>query len=307
MSPLVIYGLGFITVTIFVLGVASMFSGRENALERLDNLAETNVPMGGESILKDDVDRRFEKILKPFRERLANEDVEKSSKRANFMIQAGYYNRGAFSVLYLTRFILAAVLTGIVALGFIFLNQNFQPMTIMGTIFAVALFGYFLPFLYVKSRISDRQQKFRDGLPDAMDMLLVSLEAGLSFPASLKHVANEMREVHPIISEHFELVTLEFQAGRQRAEALKNLSSRVDIDEIHGLTTMIIQSEELGTSLTAALRASAEDMRRDRMLVAEEKANKLPVKMSLPLVGCIFPTLFAIILVPVVVTIVRTL
>lgn len=282
-----------------------MVSGREQALSRLDSYSEMNSE--GPSILKQGVDRKFDKILKPFQDRLKSEDIDTNNKRANFMVMAGYYNRGAFSILYATRFIMSASLAAFSATIIAVSNRNLSPILIMTSIIGTAIFGYFFPYLYVKSRISDRQQKFRDGLPDAMDMLLVSLEAGLSFPASLKHVAKEMREVHPIISEQFELVTLEFQAGRRRSEALKNLADRVDIDEIHAMTTMIIQSEELGTSLTSALRASAEDMRRHRMLIAEEKANKLPVKMSIPLVGCIFPTLFAIILVPIIVTIVRTL
>lgn len=282
-----------------------MVSGREQALSRLDSYSEMNSE--GPSILKQGVDRKFDKILKPFQDRLKSEDIDTNNKRANFMVMAGYYNRGAFSILYATRFIMSASLAAFSATIIAVSNRNLSPILIMTSIIGTAIFGYFFPYLYVKSRISDRQQKFRDGLPDAMDMLLVSLEAGLSFPASLKHVAKEMREVHPIISEQFELVTLEFQAGRRRSEALKNLADRVDIDEVHAMTTMIIQSEELGTSLTSALRASAEDMRRHRMLIAEEKANKLPVKMSIPLVGCIFPTLFAIILVPIIVTIVRTL
>lgn len=282
-----------------------MVSGREQALSRLDSYSEMNSE--GPSILKQGVDRKFDKILKPFQDRLKSEDIDTNNKHANFMVMAGYYNRGAFSILYATRFIMSASLAAFSATIIAVSNRNLSPILIMTSIIGTAIFGYFFPYLYVKSRISDRQQKFRDGLPDAMDMLLVSLEAGLSFPASLKHVAKEMREVHPIISEQFELVTLEFQAGRRRSEALKNLADRVDIDEIHAMTTMIIQSEELGTSLTSALRASAEDMRRHRMLIAEEKANKLPVKMSIPLVGCIFPTLFAIILVPIIVTIVRTL
>lgn len=282
-----------------------MVSGREQALSRLDSYSEMNSE--GPSILKQGVDRKFDKILKPFQDRVKSEDIDTNNKRANFMVMAGYYNRGAFSILYATRFIMSASLAAFSATIIAVSNRNLSPLLIMTSIIGTAIFGYFFPYLYVKSRISDRQQKFRDGLPDAMDMLLVSLEAGLSFPASLKHVAKEMREVHPIISEQFELVTLEFQAGRRRSEALKNLADRVDIDEVHAMTTMIIQSEELGTSLTSALRASAEDMRRHRMLIAEEKANKLPVKMSIPLVGCIFPTLFAIILVPIIVTIVRTL
>lgn len=305
MSETIIYSLVFATVVFLIFGVFFLFSGRENALDRLGENAEYN--SAGNSILKDDTDAKFVKLLKPFRERLVSDDDSLKSKRANLMVMAGFYNQGAFTILFAARFFFAIFLASIAAATLAVTNTNWSPVTSVLAVIGLALFGYFFPLLYVKSRISQRQGKFRDGLPDAMDMLLISLESGLSFPASLKHVANEMREVHPIVSEQFEMVTLEFQAGRQRAEALRNLSDRIDLPEVHSMTTMIIQSEELGTSLTQALRATAADLRRDRMLKAEEKANQLPVKMSLPLVGCIFPTLFAIILVPVVIKIMRVL
>ena len=307
MNELILYALAFGTVVFFVLTLFSVFGSRENSLDRLDEITSDNSGVTGGSILKDDVDEKFVKLLKPFKERLVSEDVDVKSKRANMMVMAGYYKPTAFTILYATRFVLAILFAGFAATYFAISPTNRSPLMVFSIVIGASMLGYFLPILFIKSRIEERQKKFRQGLPDAMDMLLVSLEAGLSFPASLKHVAHETREVHPMLSEQFEMVTLEFQAGRQRAEALKNLSDRVDIPEIHGMTTMIIQSEELGTSLVQALRAAASDLRRDRMLKAEEKANALPVKMSLPLVGCIFPTLFAIILVPVIIKITQVL
>jgi len=259
MTELMIYGMGFTTVTLLFLTIFSLVQRRSTGMERLDALSSSDTITVGPSIIRQEEDERFFKILKPFRERLDSEDMEKKSKRANLMIMAGYYNSNAFTVLYITRIVLAVVMAAIASVSFTFAARSFPPLTIIGTVTGLTLFGYFLPLLFVKSKIKERQQKVRDGLPDAMDMLLVSLEAGLSFPASLKHVATEMRDVHPVLAEQFEMVTLEFRAGRQRAQALRNLADRVDLQEIHSMTTMIIQSEELGTSLTSALRASAED------------------------------------------------
>ena len=301
-----IYGGSFITVSLLFLSVFVFLRGRENAFGRLD-LVESQASTAPSSIRKSDVDDSMKKLLKPFRERLASQDSDTKNKRANMMVMAGYYNPMAFTILYAARLILAVVLAGSAAFAFAVGGANYGPTIIILTIIGLATIGYFLPILIVKSKISERKLKFQQALPDAMDMLLVSLEAGLSFPASLRHVSKEMQAVHPVLSEQFQMVTLEFQAGRQRAEALKNLADRVDLQEVYSMTTMIIQSEELGTSLTAALRATSEDMRRDRMFKAEEKANALPVKMSVPLVLCIFPTLFAIILVPVIVKITRVL
>jgi len=251
MNELVLYSLAFATVVFLVLALFSVIASRENSLDRLDNITSNNAGVTG-----------FVRLLRPFRERLVSEDVDVKSKRANMMVMAGYYKPTAFTILYATRFIMAIAFASIAAVVFALRPTDMSPLMIFLSVIGIAMLGYFLPVLFIKSRIEERQKKFRQGLPDAMDMLLVSLEAGLSFPASLKHVAREMREVHPILSEQFEMVTLEFQAGRQRAEALRNLADRVDLPEIHGMTTMIIQSEELGTSLTQALRAAASDLRR---------------------------------------------
>jgi tight adherence protein C len=144
-------------------------------------------------------------------------------------------------------------------------------------------------------------------MPDAMDMILVGVEAGLSLPASINHLCEEFADAHPIIAEQFRIVALEFQAGKSRADALASLSRRMDVPEARVFSTMIAQAEQLGTSLSATLRVLAEQMRSDRMLKAEERAAELPVKMAIPLVTCIFPALFSVIMSPLMIRIIRTL
>lgn len=305
MSDLVIYIGSLGTVLMILFAVYLFISGRDTALDRLQ---PSNTKAGGmASIRKDDPENKILKILKPFQDKIAKDDDLTSNKRANLLQSAGFYNPSAQTLFYASRLILSIILASGSATFVLTSSLNIQPGAGIATVTMLAVVGYFFPLLYVTSRISERKLQFSEGLPDAMDMLLICLESGLSFPAALKHVAKELGDVHPVVSEQFEIANLEFQAGRKRSEALKNLAIRVDLPEVTSITTMIIQSDALGTSLTRALKAASEDMRRDRMLKAEEKANALPAKMSVPLVLFIFPTLFCIIMVPVVVKIMRVL
>ncbi len=294
------------TVALFVLALFFALSGRDRQLDRLKTV-------GGEagavssSIRKDSSDNnRILRILKPFQDKIATDDDTTKNRRANLMYSAGFYNPSAQTIFYASRIFLAIV-AATASTTIIAMTLSVQPLMAIVIITLATGIGYFFPLLYIISRIQERQLQFSNGLPDAMDMILICLESGLSFPASLKHVARELATVHPVVSEQFEIATLEFQAGRKRSEALKNLAERVDLPEVHSITTMIIQSDQLGTSLTRALKAASDDMRRDRMLKAEEKASALPAKMSVPLVLFIFPTLFSIIMVPVMVRIIRVI
>ena len=305
MADIVLYVGALGTVFLFLYAIYLFISGRDTALDRLQS--STTVTGGPTSIRKDDPENKILKMLKPFQDKIANDDDAKTNKRANLLQSAGFYNPSAQTYLYAIRLTLSIALasgcaTFLLSTRFLDVGPGREIMIV--TLFA--LIGYFFPLLYIKARIDERKLKFSEGLPDAMDMLLICLESGLSFPAAMKNVARELREVHPIVSEQFEIATLEFQAGRKRSEALRNLAVRVDLPEVTSITTMIIQSDALGTSLTRALRAAADDMRRDRMLRAEEKANALPAKLSVPLVLFIFPTLFCIIIVPVGVKIMRS-
>ncbi|NNC36208.1 MAG: type II secretion system F family protein [Acidimicrobiales bacterium] len=305
MIDILIYVGALGTVLLVLFSFYLLVGARDTALDRLQT-TETGVGVTT-SIRKDDPENKILKMLKPFQDKIANDDEETSSKRANLMQTAGFYNPSAQTVFYASRLTLSIILASATA-AFLVVGP-FTPDAAKSIAFVTvaAAIGYFFPLLYIISRIQERKLKFSEGLPDAMDMLLICLESGLSFPAAMKNVARELRDVHPVVSEQFEIATLEFQAGRKRSEALKNLAIRVDLPEVTSITTMIIQSDQLGTSLTRALKAAADDMRRDRMLKAEEKANALPAKMSVPLVLFIFPTLFCIIMVPVIVKIMRVL
>jgi len=305
MSDIIVYVGSLGTVFLFLLAVYLFIAGKDTALDRLQ--ASQTSEGGTTSIRKDDPENKILKMLRPFQEKIANDDDIKTKKRADLLQTAGFYNPSAQTLFYAARLSLSIVLATAVATFAVVGPFSPDPGMTIVIVTMAAVIGYIFPLVYMISRIQERKLKFSEGLPDAMDMLLICLESGLSFPAAMKNVARELRLVHPVVSEQFEIATLEFQAGRKRADALKNLATRVDLPEVTSITTMIIQSDQLGTSLTRALKAAADDMRRDRMLKAEEKANALPAKMSVPLVLFIFPTLFSIIMVPVVVKIIRVL
>jgi len=300
-GELLIYGTSLGALAMFLIAIYMFLRGRENAYARLDSTGGADV----DALSVRKANSKVQKSLTPFREMLKKEKVDVSNKRKNLLVSAGYYGKDAPVVYYTVRLIMAALVCVLSALLMFILQVMPSAPVLVMFMTGAALFGSFLPFLFVKSRIGERRQKFTEGLPDSLDMLLVCLESGLSFPAALKYVAHDMEAAHPMVSEQFQIATLEFQAGRKRAETLLNLAQRVDTPEIHSIVMMIIQSDNLGTSLTRSLRAAADDLRKDRMLKAEEKATALPAKMSVPLVLCIFPTLFAIIMVPVIVTIIR--
>ena len=304
---ILIYGFAFATIAIIIFGIYMFMRSRDPLMDRLT--PQTEQEIAAASLRKSDNNVAMERLLQPFQERLKREQAreEYTDERRNLLRSAGYYHPNAGAYLYMIRLLLAIIFAAAMTLGMIFFGGNLDPLVKTLLVVLLGALGYFFPLLALTARAGERKLQFSEGLPDALDMMLICLESGLSFPATLKHVARELEDVHPIIFEHFEIANLEFQAGRKRSDALRNMVKRVDLDELASIVTMINQSDSLGTSLTRAIRAAAEDLRRDRMLRAEEKANALPVKMALPLTLCIFPTLFCIIMVPVVIRIVTLL
>ncbi len=167
--------------------------------------------------------------------------------------------------------------------------------------------GYYLPYLYLQNRISERQRKAREGFPDVLDMLLICAEAGLGLSAAIERVSNEVGRSHPILAEQFALVGMEMRAGTSRSDALQNLARRLGVDEINAFVTLLVQSETLGTSIADSLRVYAQEMRIARLLRAEEMANKLPVKIAIPLGIFILPCLIILVMTPSAIRIVRSL
>jgi tight adherence protein C len=160
------------------------------------------------------------------------------------------------------------------------------------------LVGYFGPGFYLSRRITTRQVEHRQGFPDFMDLLVVCADAGLSMEASLDRVGRELSDSYPSLGSNIHMATLEIRAGRSLSESLEHLGDRLGLEEARSFATLLQQSEELGSSMTDALRVYSDDMRHKRLSRAQEKAYSLPAKLSVPLVLCVFPVLVIVIMLP---------
>jgi tight adherence protein C len=214
------------------------------------------------------------------------------------LLQAGFLDPRAVAFFFIARLVAAI---GLGALAFVF-----APMLMSGpdgTAWMVAwvggLLGYFGPNIYVNRRIAARQIEHRTGFPDFMDLLVVCADAGLSMEAALDRVGRELGDSYPSLSANVYMTTLEMRAGRTLSEALEHFGDRLGLEEARSFATLLQQSEELGSSLTEALRVYSDDMRHKRMSRAEEKAYSLPARLSVPLMVCIFPVILIVIMLPV--------
>jgi tight adherence protein C len=167
-----------------------------------------------------------------------------------------------------------------------------------------AVLGYLTPSFYLDRRIGAKRLEHQVGFPDFMDLLVVCADAGLSMEASLDRVGRELAESYPSLAANIHMANLEIRAGRTMTEALEHLGDRLGLDEARSFATLIQQSDELGSSIGDALRVYSDDMRHKRLSRAEEKAYSLPAKLALPMMICIFPVLFVVILCPVIVRLV---
>jgi tight adherence protein C len=174
-------------------------------------------------------------------------------------------------------------------------------------VIAGAAIGLFAPVLIVRARAAERVVQVRHGLPDAIDLLVVCMEAGSSLSQALSRVSIELKHAHPVLSEQLQITLLEMQAGASRAEALRHLGERMPDDRLRSFLTLVIQSDQLGAGLAQTLRVFAEEMRRSRLIEAEHKAAELPVKIAIPLVFFIFPCLMGIIFTPIIIRFIRIL
>jgi tight adherence protein C len=168
-------------------------------------------------------------------------------------------------------------------------------------VMAAGVLGYLIPSFYLDRRIKKRRLEHQAGFPDFMDLLVVCADAGLSMEASLDRVGRELAMSYPSLAANIHMANLEIRAGRTMTEALEHLGDRLGLDEARSFATLIQQSDELGSSVSDALRVYSDDMRHKRLSRAEEKAYSLPAKLAVPMMVCIFPVLFIVILCPVIV------
>jgi len=174
-------------------------------------------------------------------------------------------------------------------------------------IVCAAVVGYVSPILHLKMRIRRRQQEITDALPDALDLLVVCVEAGLGINASFVKITEEFHLSHPVLSKEFDVVNREMVAGKPRQDALRSLAERTGVEDVQSLVAMLIQTEKLGTSLARSLRVHSDSLRTKRRQRAEEAAAKTTIKLVFPLVFLMFPALFIVVLGPGFITILKVL
>ena len=219
------------------------------------------------------------------------------------LTRAGIYDPRATAVFFLAR-IGAAFVFG-VTVFFVMPMLGFESKAMFWVyVLTGALLGYLAPSFYLDRMIAKKRLEHMAGFPDFMDLLVVCADAGLSMEASLDRVARELGDSYPSLAANIHMANLEIRAGRTMTEALEHLGDRLGLDEARSFATLIQQSDELGSSIGDALRVYSDDMRHKRLSRAEEKAYALPAKLTVPMMVCIFPTLFVVILLPVIVRLV---
>jgi len=229
----------------------------------------------------------------------ANSGKESSSRL--LAIRAGYRSPNA---IFVVRGVKVLLPIGFAALVFASGIYRSNPLMILLT---AAVAGYLLPELWLGRRVRARQQRLRKGLPDALDLLVLCIEAGLGLDQALLRVSEELHITHRELSEELQLVNLEMRVGKTRLDALRELARRTGLEDIKALVAMLIQTERFGTSIAQSLRVHGDDLRVRRRQRAEEMGAKTSVKMVPPLVFFIFPALMVVILGPAVLTLLRQL
>jgi tight adherence protein C len=212
------------------------------------------------------------------------------------LIQAGIFDPRAVGYFFVGRVLLAIVLA---IAAFLVVPESLGPSMSWLLVLLAGVLGYMGPSFYVDRRIKTRRDEHRFGFPDFMDLLVVCADSGLSMEAALDRVGRELADSYPSLGANIHMTNLEIRAGRSMTDALDHLGDRLGLEEARSFATLIQQSAELGSSITEALRVYSDDMRHKRLSRAEEKAYSLPAKLSLPMMVCIFPVLFVVILLPV--------
>lgn len=298
----------FVCISLGMMGLYWLLIRPQSAsterLKRLGGMA-ANATTGSVSIAGDQPGDSFAERLATPLHRLVPPSATEARKLQKTLMHAGFRSRSA-PVIY--RGIQLASLAGFPAAVALTCAILARPLTsaILWILIAFAV-GFFLPRYVLNRMVKSRQLRIRWGLADALDLMVISVEAGLGLNAAMVKVSTELKEVHRDISEEFELANLEIRVGRERDEALRNLAERTGVDDLLSLVAMLIQTDKFGTSIARGLRVFSDSLRTKRRQRAEQAAQKAAVKLLFPLACFLFPTLFIAILGPAVLQLMDTL
>jgi tight adherence protein C len=281
-------------IGIFAFGYA-MFGRNRNLEERVRQPSEEEDKprVNWRALLK-----RSEQVIKPLGEMIPR-SPEEMSKQERRLVQAGVRRKDSAVLFYGIKLSVAiALLIGFAAAGY--LQQNPLLYIVLSV-----LLGAMLPDLLLARAVRNRKERIQLAIPDALDLTVVCVEAGLGLDQSLMRIGQEIKPVHPDLSDELRLLNLEINAGKSRAQALRNLSSRTEVDDLRALVAVLIQTDKFGTSVAQSLRVFSDSLRTKRRQRAEERAAKTTIKMIPPLVFFILPSIFVVVLGPAVITLIQ--
>lgn len=298
MGPLL--ALGFLGLMLVVIALPSLMKKETDGFSKLKAQAAEQKSQKKRSagpelrhVGKSDKLEKFSSFLEP-------QDAEQMSAARLKLLRAGYSAKNAVRTFHFAQFALGI---GLLTLGVIYamVMQSKQEVStqflILSTLIPGAA-GYYLPQYWVQRRMQARRDEIISGFPDALDMMLVCVEAGQSLDQSINRIATESRAGYPALADEFEMVAHEVKAGKERVKVLKDMSERVGVPDVSSFVTTLVQSATFGTSIAEALRVYSNEMRDKRVMRAEEKANTLPTKLTLGTMLFTLPPLLIILIGP---------
>jgi tight adherence protein C len=304
---------GMVFVIALAAGIRSMLSGRNEVVERLERTGArefrafeaSSVGALPDASAGERASQTLARLLRPFAFLAKPAKSEELSRARLSLIRGGYRGENALEIFLGLKLLLAPLFT----IAFLEVNSQVRnplefPLDVVVAVWICAV-SFFAPNFWLNSKIKERQNALERALPDAMDLLVTCVEAGLGLDAAMSRVSQEMGLAAPILAGEMNLTFLEIQAGIPRADAFRRLAERTGVEDLRALSAMLIQTDVFGTSVARALRVHSEGMRIRRMQRAEEKAAMVSVKMTIPLVLCILPSLMAVVMGPAIVMITK--
>jgi tight adherence protein C len=290
----------FLAAGTLAFAVMLVMRAREAVRRRAVRVGIDDEAPGGRRALRHSGVRAAQKLIEYANKHYSSVETKDIKVLRQRLMRAGIYDPRGPAVFFIARIVTAVALAGGAFLVLPMLGYGGKT-SLWVMVMTAAVGGYLAPSFYLDRMINKKRLEHQAGFPDFMDLLVVCADAGLSMEASLDRVARELGDAFPSLAANIHMANLEIRAGRTMSEALDHLAERLGLDEARSFATLIQQSDELGSSIGDALRVYSDDMRHKRLSRAEEKAYSLPAKLSVPMMVCIFPTLFVVILLPVIV------
>jgi tight adherence protein C len=304
--PLLVALFTFLAVMLAT-SAAFLYVNSREALQTWRRRADGTPSAADAASLGEQMMMHFYALLEWFAKMNQPSNVEETRATRRQLITAGYRSGKAPVLFFGAKLFLAVLMTGLIGLvpaktlGF----PTFSKLVFYYVLAATC--GYYAPVVWLRKAISDRKDALQRAIPDALDLMVVCVEAGLGLDQAISRVGEEIKRPHPALSDELNLLAMELRTGVSRQEALRNFAHRTDMEEVRNLVALLVQTDRFGTSIGQALRVHSDAMRSTRRLRAEELAAKLPVKLLFPLIFFIFPSMFIVLLGPASIQMVRVL